>query len=92
MKATLFAIGFADEEYGCEIEDMVNFTTLDLPRIPNKGEMMQLWIDDAWVEARVADVCTNFKERGNPHIKESAWGVDFTISLDRCEIVEWYKK
>jgi hypothetical protein len=37
-------------------------------------------------------VYTNFKQHGNPHIKESAWGIDFFINLDECEIAERFKK
>lgn len=91
MKARFCVIGFADDN-GCEIKDIVNFIELDLPRIPCKGERMGLWIDDVFIEARVAEVYTNFKQHGNPHIKESAWGVDFFISLDECEIAEQFKK
>ena len=59
MKVTLFATGFAkDETDGCLIEDIVNFTVLDLPRIPCKGERMKLWLDDVWIEARVEEVYT----------------------------------
>ena len=92
MKVTLYAIGFANEDDGCEIEKIVNDVVLDLPRIPCKGEGMGLWLDDVWIEARVESVYTNFKEHGNPHIRESAWGVDFLINLDECEIAERYKK
>ena len=71
MKVTLFATGFAKGETdGRLIEDIVNFTVLDPPRIPCKGERMGLWLDDVWIEARVEEVYTNFRERGNPHIKE----------------------
>ena len=92
MKATLYAIDFKSDQDGCEIEQIVNDSVLDLPRIPCIGEHMGLWIDDVWIDAKVEDVYTNFREKGNPHIKESSWGVDFTIILEECEIVEHYKK
>ena len=94
MKAELCVVGFTKrgDEDGCEIEDIVNHSVLDLPRIPCKDERMGLWLDDVWIEGRVHEVYTNFKEWGNPHIKESCWGVDFMISLDECEIVERYKR
>lgn len=91
MKVTLFAVGFVDNADGCEIEKKVNNLVLDIPRIPCKGERMGLWIDDVWIDAKVKDVWTNFREKGNPHIKESAWGVDFSITLYECEIMEQYK-
>lgn len=94
MKTELCVVGFSErgDDDGCEIEEIVNHAVLDLPRIPCKGERMGLWLDDVWIEARVKEVYTNFKEHGNPYIKESAWGVDFMISLDECEIAERYKR
>lgn len=95
MKVNMFVVGFADGEDNDDciyMEKLVNNSCFDLPRVPCIGERVGLWIEDVWIDARVTEVYTNFREHGNPHIKESAWGTDFSICLDDAEIVEQYKK
>ena len=93
MKVMTYVVGFAkDEEDGIYIEKLLNNCVFDWPRVPCIGERLGLWIDDVWIEARVESVYTNFREQGNPYIKESAWGTDWSLALDECEIIEYYKK
>ena len=93
MKVTTYAVDFAEhEDEGRYIEDIVNNSVFDWPRVPCVGEKVGLWIEDVWIEARVESVYTNFREHGNPNVKEQFWGVDWTVCLDECEIVEHFKK
>ena len=91
----MYVCGFAegaDYDDTIYMENLINNSTFEMPRVPCIGEKVGLWIADVWIEARVESVYTNFREHGNPHIKESAWGTDFSVCLDEAEIIESYKK
>jgi hypothetical protein len=93
MIVTTYAIGFAEGQDDCYIEELINDSVFDWPRVPCIGERVGLWIGDAWIEAKVEDVYSNYRERGNPYIKEEYRGVmDWTLSLSECEIIERYNK
>ena len=75
-----------------EMEDMINFYTILLPRVPNIGEIVTVVIDDYRIEGKVEMVYTNYCRPGNPKIKESGWGYTFGISLKDLEVVDYYGK
>ena len=93
MKVTLFYFGAGrrlDRNDEFDIEDLVNFTVIELSRIPRKGEYLDLWIGDYWIEGIVRDVYTNYCSPGNPHKKESAWGESYSIYIADVEVMEYY--
>lgn len=93
MKVTLF-YGGGSNDYSrhdeCDIEDLVNFTEIELSRVPRKGEYLDLWIGDYWIEGTVKSVYTNYCTPGNPHKKEYAWGESYSIYIDNVEVMEYY--
>lgn len=95
MKVKLYLEGFAervDYDDCIYMENLVNDSSFEVPRVPCIGESVGLWIEDVWIDARVVDVSTHFIEHGNPHFKESAWGTEILVSLGEAVIVERYKK
>lgn len=70
-----------------DMEDMINFYTILLPRVPNIGEIVTVIIDDYYIEGKVQMVYTNYCKPGNDKIKESCWGYRFGISLTDLEVV-----
>lgn len=75
-----------------DMEDMINYYTILLPRVPNIGEIVTVIIDDYCIEGKVDMVYTNYCKPGNPQIKESVWGYRFGISLKELEVVDYYGK
>ena len=73
-----------------EMEDMINFYTILLPRVPNIGEIVTVIIDNYNIAGKVDMVYTNYCKPGNPNIKESGWGYRFGISLTDLEVVDYY--
>lgn len=73
-----------------EMEDMINFYTILLPRVPNIGEIVTVIIDNYNIEGKVDMVYTNYCKPGNPNIKESGWGYRFGISLTDLEVFDYY--
>ena len=73
-----------------QMEDMINYYTIMLPRVPNIGEIVTVVIDDYRIEGKVEMVYTNYCRPGNPKIKESGWGYTFGISLKDLEVVDYY--
>ena len=94
MKVTLFYSGGADDSLHdeCEIEDLVNFTEIELSRIPQKGEHIGLYLGDYWIEGTVMYVYTSYCPPGNPHRKERSWGESYQIGIDNVEVMEYYGK
>lgn len=89
MKVTLFFGGMKrrDSEIGCKVEDLLNFQTIELSRIPNVGEVMNITIGDYALCGKVKQVFTTWNEPGNPHIKEGYHGESYSIMLDELENV-----
>ena len=75
---------------GAEMEEMINYYTIILPRVPNIGEIVTIVIDDYLIQGEVEMVFTNYCKPGNPKIKESGWGYTFGISLKDFEVVDYY--
>ena len=88
----LYDIGSKNETFLDEwqMEDMINYYTILLPRVPNIGEIVTVIIDDYRIEGMVELVYTNYCKPGNPKIKESGWGYRFGISLKELEVVDYY--
>lgn len=94
FEVMLYYAGSKDERFleGDNMEDMINFYTILLPRVPNIGEIVTVVIDDYRIEGKVEMVYTNYCRPGNPKIKEAGWGYTFGISLKDLEVVDYYGK
>ena len=94
LQVTLYYAGSASEAFldGYEMERLINWYTIELPRIPNVGEVFTIVIDDYNIEGRVSMVFTSYCKPGNPHIKESGWGCSFGVSLSELAVVDYYGK
>lgn len=75
--------GFLEE---VDMEDMINFYTILLPRVPNVGEVVTVVIDDYCFQGKVEMVYTNYCRPGNQKIEKSGWGYTFGISLKDLEV------
>ena len=94
FEVMLYYAGSKNERFleEADMEDMINFYTILLPRVPNVGEVVTVVIDDYRIEGKVEMVYTNYCRPGNPKIKESGWGYTFGISLKDLEVVDYYGK
>ena len=92
FEVMLYYSGSKNERFldGWQMEDMINYYTILLPRVPNIGETITVIIDDYCIEGKVEMVYTNYCKPGNPKIKESGWGCRFGISLKELEVVDYY--
>ena len=92
FEVMLYYSGSKDERFldGWQMEDMINYYTILLPRVPNIGEIVTVIIDDYFIEGEVEMVYTNYCKPGNPKINESGWGYRFGISLNELEVVDYY--
>ena len=92
FEVMLYYSGSKNERFldGWQMEDMINYYTILLPRVPNIGETITVIIDDYCIEGKVEMVYTNYCKPGNPKIKESGWGYRFGISLKELEVVDYY--
>lgn len=77
---------------GYEMEKLMDWYTIDLPRVPNIGEIVTLVIGDYRIEGKVSMVFTSYCKPGNPNIKERCWGYSFGVSLSELEVVEYFGK
>ena len=94
FEVMLYYAGSKNERFleEADMEDMINFYTILLPRVPNIGEIVTVIIDDYYIEGKVQMVYTNYCKPGNDKIKESCWGYRFGISLTDLEVVDYYGK
>lgn len=92
FEVMLYYAGSKNERFleGDDMEYMINFYTILLPRVPNVGEVVTVVIDDYCIEGKVEMVYTNYCRPGNPKIKESGWGCRFGISLKDLEVIDYY--
>lgn len=91
MKVTLYFAGALYDREEVNLEDLINFMTIELQRVPNVGEEISLMFDKYWINAKVEQVYTNWTESGNQRFKERAWGDHYAISLTDIEIMEEYQ-
>lgn len=63
---------------------------IHLSRVPQRGEVLCLFIDDYCIDMEVSKVFVNYCPAGNKYIKSSAWGEWYGINVDNAEIVEEY--
>ena len=92
FEVMLYYSGSKNERFLEEVdmEDMINFYTILLPRVPNVGEVVTVVIDDYRIEGKVEMVYTSYCKPGNPKIKECYWGYEFAISLKELEVIDYY--
>ncbi len=91
MRVTLYYAGEKRYHNHVNLEKLINYMTIELQRVPNVGEEVSLMFDKYWINAKVAQVYTNWTERGNERFRESAWGDRYGISLTDIEIIEKYE-
>lgn len=88
MKVTLYYGGSKKDHDEVNLEELINYMTINLQRVPNVGEEIALMFDKYWINAKVDHVYTSWVEPGNERFKESAWGDRYAISLTDIEIME----
>lgn len=91
MEVTLYYAGSKKDYEDVDLEDLINFMTIELQRVPNVGEEISLMFDRYWINAKVYQVYTNWTEPLNKRFKERAWGDRYAISLTDIEIMEVYR-
>ena len=90
MEVTLYYAGSIRDYEDVDLEDLINYMTIELQRVPCKGEEISLHFDKYWINAKVSEVYTNWTEPLNRRFKERAWGDKYAISLTDIEIMEEY--
>ena len=62
FEVMLYYAGSKNESFleEADMEDMINFYTILLPRVPNIGEIVTVIIDDYYIEGKVQMVYTNY--------------------------------
>lgn len=91
MKVTLYYGGQKRDYDHVNLEDLINYMTIKLQRVPNVGEEIALMFDKYWINARVEQVYTTWTEPGNEIFREHAWGDRYAISLTDIEIMKEYE-
>ena len=91
MRVILYYAGEKRDHNHVNLEELINYMTIELQRVPNVGETVSLMFDKYWINAKVAHVYTSWVEPGNERFKESAWGDRYAISLTDIEIMEKYE-
>ena len=76
-----------DSNIAVEVEEAMNFRTMELSRIPNVGEVMNITIEDFALCGKVEQVFTTWNEPGNRHIKEGCHGESYAIMVKDLEHV-----
>lgn len=90
MRVTLYYAGSKMDYEDVDLEDLINYMTIELQRVPNVGEEISLHFDKYWLNAKVCQVYTNWVEPNNNTFRESSWGDNYGISLTDIEIMEQY--
>lgn len=90
MEVTLYFAG-AKRDYDVDLEKLIDWMTIDLKRVPCKGEQISLMFGKYWLNATVSEVYTNWTEPLNRRFKERSWGDHYAISLMDIEIMEEYE-
>lgn len=91
MKVTLYYGGSKRDYDKVNLEELINYMTINLQRVPNVGEEIALMFDKYWINAKVEQVYTTWTEPGNEIFREDAWGDRYAISLTDIEIMEEYE-
>lgn len=91
MKVTLYYGGSKKDHDEVNLEELINYMTINLQRVPNVGEEIALLFDKYWINGKVEQVYTTWTEPGNERFREYAWGDSYAISLTDIEIMEEYK-
>ena len=76
-----------DEDQDLLIE-LLEFTEIEMERVPQVGERLCLYLDHYRVYADVTNVYPSYSPQGFPFIKKRAWGESCAIQLDNAEIDE----
>ena len=94
LKVMIYCAGNKSEAFldEYEMEKLLNWREIELPRIPNIGEIFDIVIDDYRIEGKVGMVYTNYCQPGNKNIKESCWGCDFGLMLSELEVIDYFGK
>lgn len=80
-----------DDQYD-ELMKLLEYREIHMSRVPIKGEILTLYLDDCRVEMIVKQVFPHYCPPFNDHIKPSRWGEWYGLAVDNAEIVEWYGK
>lgn len=91
MRVTLYYAGSKIEREDVDLEELINYMTIKLRRVPNVGEEISLMFDKYWINAKVSQVYTNWTEAGNERFRQWSWGDHYAISLTDIEIMEEYE-
>lgn len=91
MKVTFYYGGSKKDHDEVNLEELIDYMTINLQRVPNVGEEIALMFDKYWINAKVEQVYTTWTEPGNRRFREYAWGDRYAISLTDIEIMEEYK-
>lgn len=93
MKVTIFFNGAINRHNEDEfvMEYIVEGTELELSRVPNIGEVFNLWICGYWLQGKVAYVETAYC-MPHPNIKERAWGEQYGVGVKDWEIMDVYSE
>lgn len=75
-----------------KLMQLLEFREIHMTRVPNKGEILTLYLDDCRVEMVVKQVFPHYCPPFNDYIKPSRWGEWYGLEVDNAEIVEWYGK
>ena len=90
MKVTFYYGGSKRDYDEVNLEELINYMTINLQRVPNIGEEIALMFNRYWINAKVEQVYTNWTEPGNERFREHYWGDRYAISLTDIEIKEEY--
>lgn len=70
--------------------ELLEFTEIDMQRVPNKGETITLYLGACRITAEVTHVFPHYCPAGNKYIREGGWGESYGIQLDNAKVVDWY--
>lgn len=94
MKAIIYYCGgqdYIDRETDIFLDYLIGEKEIELSRIPNVGEKINIRTHGVVLEGEVTQIYTWFSE---PHknIKEEAWGEQYGISVSDWEIIDRYDR
>lgn len=75
-----------------ELMRLLEYTEIEMSRVPNKGEVLTLYLENYCIDMKVTQVFPHYCPEGNEFIKERAWGEWYGISVDEAEIIDVYGK
>ena len=77
---------------GYQMQKLLNWRVIELSRVPNIGEIIDMVIGDYSIEGKVQMVYTNYCEPGNPNSDESSWGYSYALLLGELEVIDYFGK